>query len=275
MNDFKFSDDSKYIIQNTLDYRLSIQLNLDGFSFLISDNKCQILKIQHLFTGSITKSIEVFKEDNSLNDLTRISFNRLVISINTNLFSLIPESLYKENNKRLLLSHSIPLCEDDKLESNSVKGLKSNVIYKLSRETQDFIKLFKNSPKVFHLSNELLPYALKKTGGNGIAIYTAGKMLHVCDFTDDELQFYNAFSFRDSKEMLFHILNSIKILNKDKRNKKIYYSGDMNSESKIFTKLIKYIPDIQLFPNEFPFGIAGDLSENYFSNLLASLDCVS
>ncbi len=275
MNDFKFSDDSKYKIQNTLDYRLSIQLNLDGFSFLMSDKDCQVLKIQHHYTGSIEKTLEVFRQKNSLDELTRISFTKLVILINTNLSSLIPESLYDENYKSLLLSYSLPINEEDEIKSNSIKGLKSNILYKLSSNHQEFIKLFKNSPHIYHLSSVLLPYALRRTKGNGIAIYTAGKMLHICDFSNNELQFYNAFPFKDSKEMLFHILNTNKILNKNKGRKKVYYSGELNPESEVYTSLIKYLPEIQSFPNEFPFGLAGDLNENYFSNLLASLDCVS
>lgn len=275
MNDFKFSDDSKYTIQNTLDYRLSIQLNLDGFSFLMSDKDCQVLKIQHHCTGSIEKTLEVFRQKNSLDELTRISFAKLVIIINTNLFSLIPESLYDENYKSLLLSHSIPINEEDEIKSNSIEGLESNILYKLSSNHQEFIKLFKNSPYISHLSSVLLPYALRKTNGNGIAFYTAGEILHICDFSNNELQFYNAFPFKDSKEMLFHILNTSKILNKNKGSKKVYYCGDLNPESEVYTSLIKYLPEIQAFPNEFPFGLAGDLNENYFSNLLASLDCVS
>ncbi len=275
MNDFKFADDTKYNIQNALDYRVSIQLNLDGFSFLMTDSECHVLKIQHLNTGSIEESIEIFRQDNSLDELTRISFNKLEILINTNQFTLIPEALFNEKDKKFLLSHSIQLNEGDSIESASIKDLKSHAIYSLNTKLQDFIQLFKNSPRISHLSSVILPYALKKTDGNGMSLYTAGKMLHICDYSNNELQFYNVFPYNDSKELLFHILNTTKKLNIETGSKNIYYSGDINSESENYRSIVNYIPDLQVFPNEFSFEIAGDLNENYFSTLLASLNCVS
>ena len=57
MNDFKFVAE-KFDIQNTLQYRLSIQVNKDGFSVLICDEASKLLQLQHFQTGSINDSIE-------------------------------------------------------------------------------------------------------------------------------------------------------------------------------------------------------------------------
>lgn len=273
MNDFKFVDE-EYNIQNTLEYRLSIQVNPDGFSVLMCDHDSRILKILHHNTENFENILEIFRHDDSIDELKRISFKEINILINTCDFSFVPEVLYKKDAEKIFLSHSTAISDEDKIKSTRVDENDSRLIFKLDPDFQSFIKLFKNSPNILHLSNSILPYIQKKIQANGMTFYSTGNIIYVSYFNENKLMYFNAFHYKDQSEMVFHAVNSFKKLNISSETE-CYYYGDLNSESKAYNLLLKYFPKLQQFDKEFPFEIAGDLNENYFSNLLESLDCVS
>ncbi|MCK4921834.1 MAG: DUF3822 family protein [Bacteroidales bacterium] len=272
MNDFKFIDE-RYNIQNTLEYRLSIQVNPDGFSVLMCDSDSKIIKILHHNTGNFEKTLEIFRQDDSIDELKRISFKEINILINNCDFSFVPKVLYEKDTEKIYLSHSTIISDDAKIKSTRIDENDSRLIFKLDSDIQALIKLFKNSPNILHLSNSILPYIQKKIQGNGITFHSTGNILYVAYFKQNKLIFFNAFHYMDPSEMVFHAVNSFKKLNIDS-NPTSYYYGDMDSESKAYDLLKKYFPELQQFDKEIPFGIAGNLNENYFSNLLESLDCV-
>ncbi|MCF8380576.1 MAG: DUF3822 family protein [Bacteroidales bacterium] len=272
MNDFKFVNE-KYNLQDTINYRLSIQVNPDGFSVLLCDQDARVLKIIHQNTRDFAEILRIFNEDESLDILKRISFKENKILINTTEFSFVPEVIYQKDAEKFFLSHSTEIFEDDLIKSTRIEENNSRLIFKLNKDLQSFIRLFKNSPNVLHLANSILPYIQSKLEGNGTVFYTTESTIYIAYFKDDKLHFFNAFSYKDQSELVFHAINCFKKLGIDSETKNYYY-GSLKPESETFRLLCNYLPKLQPFENELGFEIAGELNENYFSNLLESLDCV-
>jgi len=272
MNDFKFVDE-KYNIQNTTEYRLSIQVNPDGFSVLMCDDDTKILKIIHQNAENFEEILKIFSEDDSIDILKRISFKEINILINTTDFSFVPELIYEKDTQKLFLAHSSEISDNDIIKSTRVDENSSRLIFKIDQDFQALIKLFKNSPNILHLSNTIIPYIFKKIKGDGIAFYSTSSIIYVCYFKDNKLLFFNAFSYANEAEMIYHAVNCVKKLNPDTDTKEYYY-GHLSMESEAYQLFHKYFPKLEQFEKELKFGIAGELNENYFSNLLESIDCV-
>lgn len=273
MNDFKFVSD-KYDIKYTSEYRLSIQLDRDGFSVLICDSDKNVLKIQHIHTGSQEKTIEIFKNDLELDHLKRLRYQYFDIVLNSSEFNLIPNELVNNDNERFLLSHSISLAENDSIVQIPIDSFETTALIKIDTLTYSFINLFKNSPEISHISNPFLNYCHRKSTHKEVFIYSAGNVLHICKLDQNKLVFYNSFACNSITDQIYHILNVSEKINKESEICKLFYFGEAGYTSDDFKLLCHYIPGLEQLPNEFEFGLAGELNENYFSNLLEHLHCV-
>ena len=108
MNDFKYVSE-QYDLNKTIAYRLSIQLNPDGFSVLIADIHKNIMFLFHRQSETNAESITELKENTDLFPITKLRFNKAVILINTQEFTLVPQELYTEDLKELYFKYNHPL----------------------------------------------------------------------------------------------------------------------------------------------------------------------
>lgn len=273
MNDFKFVTE-KFDIQNTSQYRLSIQVNRDGFSVLICDDESRLVQLQHFQTGSIKDSIEFIKNNQSSDIYRHLNYRKFVIIINSTDYTLIPERYFDEDQESFLLRNSISVKEKEKVISCKTWNQDTRVIFKLNKEFKSFTSLFKNSPEIRHIAAPLLSYAGKNAGAEkNYFIHSSGKVVHLLHMENRQLRFFNSFNAENAQEFVYHCINVHKRLGIDPNNE-VHYSGELSSESSEIIILQKYLHNISFLPNPLPFEIAGQQNENYFQNLIEISACV-
>ena len=267
MNDFKFVSE-RYDVKNTSKYRLSIQVNKDGFSVLIKDEKREVLQLWHIPGQNIENSVQQLYEHEELDSIRRLNFATNQIILNTSGYSLLPEELFEEKKERFILENSVQLEEKDVVNYDFIPEINARVLYKIDSHHQSFIKLFKNNPRVKHISTSLLK-AFSPSGEETscYSIYDAGENIHLLAFKDNQLVFINSFSVKDINEIVYYCLSSFKKLNLPSPVK-VYYSGQLSPDEKAFLHLKKYFPGMEIMQNPLPFEIAGRFNESYFINLL-------
>lgn len=267
MNDFRFVSD-KYDNNNTSQYRLSIQVNRDGFSVLICDYDGQILKLMHYQSGSLSASVEILKNEESLFPVKMLPFDRNILLVNTEEFTIVPNELYEPAYKELLFEYSHRKKASDLIIADRIENPDAWILFKLSEEFQSFVNQFKNSPGLKHVISTLAPYFQRKNNGSrSMYLHIAGDVLHILYFDHDRTEFLNSFRVNNIDDIVYYAVNVSKKLNLDLKEK-VYLSGIIEPADQDFSFLNRYLANIELIPNEFPFEIAGQHHENYFLNLL-------
>ena len=140
MNDFKYVSEN-YNINKTIAYRLSIQLNPDGFSVLIADVHKNILFLFHRQTEDFTESLTELRENMDLIPLANLRFARVNILVNTPEFILIPSELYSEDLKDLYFRYNHPLKDFEKVVASAVDIHKAILLFKLDEKFIGLIRI--------------------------------------------------------------------------------------------------------------------------------------
>jgi hypothetical protein len=271
MNDFKFVSE-EYSIHNSKNYSLSIQLNKDGFSVLVSGEGNKILTIIHRQTGSLENTRKVFKNEEDYIKLRELSFKSFSILINTNQVSIYPGENITSAGPENLFKLEFEDQTGSYLKTSELESFKGITVFRISHEIDEFINSFRNDPEIRHLTSQFLNYiSLRKPENkNSVFIYTCPGIIHLAYLFFDDLKFYNSFSGKNNDELLYHLMNSLRQLNLPP-DSGIFYSGHLRQNDHSWKILNKYLPELKILPNEFNFELAWDVNENYFSYLLNEL----
>ncbi len=274
MNDFKYVSD-QYDINKANEYRLSIQLNPDGFSVLTANHHKDILFLFYRKTLSFKESLTELRENTVLLPVTSMKYARARILVNTPEFTLVPEDLYSSDLKELYYRYNHPLKDYEQILSARFETQNSILLYKLDEEYISLIKSFHNSPEIIHSSIPYIDYIHDyQCGENEVFIHQAGHLLSVTTFTNGSLLLHNIHQIDSDNDVVYHTLNTIRQINVNRGMARILYSGTLDEGGYAMKTLLRYVKEILPLKNEFPFELAGDLKENYFINLLKSTDCV-
>jgi hypothetical protein len=265
MNDFKFVSE-EYSIQNSKNYRLSIQLNPDGFSVLVTNEDRKVLKILHQQTGSLQNTRQLFKNREDLVKLRELSFKSVLILLNNEKISLIPDNEDYKDKRWNFYYLDFEKTGESKILNSRVEGSGISCSFEIDHELHSLIRGFRNKPSIKHISTSLIARILSGSKeGMTAMIYSSPGLLHIAVGDKGSLEFYNAFKWETEEEMLFHLMNVLRKFTVNELS--VEYFGHLKKNGSSFKLLKKYIPKLQILPNVFSFEIAWDVNENYFGFL--------
>lgn len=270
MNDFKFVSE-KYSIKNTQDYRLSIQVNPDGFSLLILDKEGNIITIIHRQTGSVTNTRHLFKQEEELIKFRELSFRSSSLLINSSKVSLAPPEI--DVDADMLMHIQFGSLRKNKLERKATKDKQINYCFVIDQDLNNLFSDFRNHPVIEHLTGSFLDYifSVHKHDKNACYIYTSPSICHFARLDKTTLQYYNLYRVRNDEEFLYHFVNTLDKLQLESDSEEVYYSGHIVKTDEIWKIMSGYHKNIITLPNEFDFELAGDMNENYFSYLFKTI----
>lgn len=265
MNDFKFVSE-EYSIKKSENYRLSIQLNPDGFSVLVTNEVRKVLKILHIQTGSFENSHRLLKTREDLIKLRELSFKSVLILLNNERVSLVPDiEDYKNKRWNYFYSDFIKI-NDSRIISTPIKNYGISCNFEVDSVIHGLVSSFRNKPSVKHISTYILENNLSCSKNKKCArIYSSPGLIHISLAENQNLEFYNVFTWATEEEMLFHLMNVLRKFSLDEVT--VEYSGHIKKNGNSLKLLKKYIPKLIILPNAFSFEIAWDVYENYFGYL--------
>lgn len=267
MNDLKFVSE-EYSIHNTKNYRLSIQINPDGFSVLMLSGEKKPVKLLHIQTDSIENTFKLFKKEEYLIELRELSFRSVSLFINNEKVGLIPG--YEEYSERIENYFNIDFGKSTGSSLRMLPLENQDIIcsFGISKQMEEFISSFRNNPRVKHICADIIYKNLdqgKSSNRPYLLCYSTPGLLHMSLVNSGNLEFYNAYTWNTEDEMLFHLINTLRKLVYDEIL--IEYGGHLRKTGNTMNLMKKYLPGMTISPNVFSFGIAWDVHENYFTYL--------
>lgn len=244
---FDFVKDNAFEIEKTSDYILSIQVSLDGFSFLVSD---PIEKKILAFANSPVKiSNEIlisrhFKEWIFSNDLFQKNYQKISVVIFSNEFSLIPETFYQEALKNEI--HNVLFGENDETEmaENYIEKLKARLIFTLPKGLYELVSQFFGECEIIHplkLMLNNLPLLHKKYGA---VLLVNTNSFYAVIYSENEVLLVNDFNTAHVNDVVYFILNALQQLKIAVVETDLFLSGVKNNLSIFSDGLQPYFENI-------------------------------
>jgi hypothetical protein len=281
MNDLVFVD-STFDKNKSKEYKLSIRVSSDGFSFSILDvNKnCLALEQFRPFSqNSEAETLNSFKELIRNNELLNLEFKSVLVLWVSNQSVLIPNEFFNEE----FAFESYQLCHNlnnnEELHWNDMKHFKSKNVFAVPVSFKELLIKQFSEVEFFHHSTPFYNTAIKDEildNHPNVYVNLQQEYFHIIIPDRNGKHFINNFAYKEDSDLAYYILNVYKQQKLNNERSKLIVDGLVHDESKSIQLLKKYLAkiEVKLLPaklrvkNEIP-----RKEYNQFINLLNLTEC--
>ncbi len=247
--------DPGFDINRIEEYKLSIQVSLDGFSFsIINANQKKLLALasspielsSNRFLG------RRFKEWVLSNEILQKKYRDVRIIFHSENFTFIPSEYYDSGNLETTGNLVLGNSEGSIFAENYLPNASGNLIFPVSLNLSEELEQLFPGTKPLHpivlLDNELQKLTdLKKSS---MAIYFSKKNFSLILLSNDSLKVINSYNYANSSDVIYYALAAVKKLNLVPEKTAIFMAGEIIPKGEIHGSLKKFFSrDVFLTPD--------------------------
>ena len=242
---------SNITLINIKDTKLSIQFNLDGFSFCITNNTTKeivyfseyLFEEQQITPESLLNKIEeIFKTDEYLQK----DFSSVLVIHQNNLFTLVPDLYFSENKLSEYLNFNIKTLATDFIAFDDIQGVNAKNVYVPYVNINNYLfQNFGDFEYKHHITafiETLIP--VSNSDEKKVFINVSKSSIDIVVLHNKQLEFSNTFNFHTKEDFIYYILFTFEQLKLDVEEVKLYFTGDIELESEIYNITYQYIRNI-------------------------------
>jgi hypothetical protein len=238
-------------LTNTKDSRLSIQFNLDGFSFCISNNTTKeiVYFSEYVFDEkqgtpeSLLGQIEeIFKTDIQLQK----DFSSVLVIHQNDLFTLVPNAYFSEDKLLEYLDFNIKTIATDFITFDDIQSINAKNVYVPYVNINNY--LFQNFGEFeykHHLTvliEQLI--SLPASEERKVYINVSKDNFDLVILQNKKLAFSNSFYFETKEDFIYYILFTFEQLKIEVEEVKVYFTGAIDLETEIYKITYQYVRNI-------------------------------
>ena len=268
---------SRNTVTHSKDTKLSIQFNLDGFSFCITNNTTKeiiyfteyIFKERQLTPERLLKKIEeIFETDLQLQK----DFSSVLVVHQNNLFTLVPNAYFSEDKLTGYLNFNIKTLATDFIAFDDIQGTNAKNVYVPYVNINNY--LFQNFGEFeykHHLTiliEKLI--SLNNTDDKKVFVNVSKESFDIIVLENKKLEFANSFHFHTKEDFIYYILFTLEQLKLDVEEIKLSFTGDIEVDSEIYKITYQYIRNVSFLESDNPVFNKLDISKHSNYILLSS-----
>lgn len=246
MQDFAFSDET-LDINLTKSYNLSIQVNLNGFSFCILDP----VRKKHIVFSNINFEKELAFDDFldfleayiNNNALLNHSYKSIKLIWLSNKNTLIPCDYFNKENLKKYFEFNQKLDDLDEIHYNELNYVNAYSVYTIPYQIANiFIKQF---PKL-KFYNQQIPFIEQvlfkyHSETKKVFVNINNDFIDLCITENEKLLLYNNFSYKTELDIIYFIMYIFDQFELKTEDTELILSGFIDKKSLIYSKLKGFI----------------------------------
>jgi hypothetical protein len=248
--------DERFDLNKIPHYIKSIQLSLDGFSYIVTDPDMQIhLAFRSYDFGSVLslKRLGEIVEDLFLNeDIRSQSQTNFNLSFISRPWAMVPEMLFDESKLNTLMKINFPENDYADIISGKIPGTEVVFASRLPHLVIDAIPSGYAVNKIPH-QLALTINALHELKGNqlnsGLFLRVNQQFFDVLFIEDQKVLFYNNFKYLQYADVLYFVLATIEELNLKADEVNVFLHGNELVKEILPNELKRHIKNIYLDKN--------------------------
>lgn len=217
--------------------RLTIQTDLNGFSFKIYDKNGLLLH-----TERRDAPIDLFKEERDSLLLKSYSFVNVFVSSGKS--TLIPSKYYLDDGKREILSEITEIEENDEVMSLEIPSQKAVIVYAVDKQLISMILSHYKNVRFYPIIYLLIDRISSINVNNRLLMTYAGGMVHIVAAEREKLLLANSYPASDIVTAEYFLLSVSKEVMFNPEHTKIHVFGNMGEADR--KDLSKYFSGIVL-----------------------------
>jgi len=227
-------------------YYLSIRFQPDGLVYTIFDP--ELRKYIGFESAVLAGASEIYTYIKK-NDVLNCKFEKSIVIIPSTHFTLVPEVLFIEQEKRKLFNFVHEEKAGDELASYSLKGLNATVVYSSGISWFEIVNDLLHPPLIIPSVGTILEFVIPRYRNSaGMKVFID---LHSSDFDllildEGKLIYCNNFSWFAPEDLTYYTIFVIDQLKINPEKVSTFISGNISSDSNMLKLLRKYIKDVDL-----------------------------
>lgn len=221
---------------------ISIQIGLNGLSYCVRNDK-EILGIES-YEQPLSQVENVIKE----NDWLSKGYASSNISITTKKSTLIPSTIFSNENKKDLLRLNHRKIEELDILTDDISILDSHCIYGVSKAEQDIITTHLPKSTVKHFSSRHIPHLLsenKNFDSQKMVVNVNYNQINISVFDHSRFIYYNVFNYKNPHDCIYYILFACEQVELNPENVTLEFMGDISKDDEIFTLAYTYVRNVE------------------------------
>lgn len=232
--------DKSFSTKKTPQYRLSIQVDLDGFSFCVYDpaQKKHIV-LRHVPTDfSVSQELHPEKVKAIYDEVGWLSqpFASCSCIHISRKNTLIPSSFYSKETLAAFLNFAYPLDEMDEVNYRISEEAKAVAIFAVPNTLAAQLYSYHHNICFFNQCIPLIEYVLKQKKEQLIAANISNKIVDIVICQNGKFIFHNSFGINNATDILYYIAFVAKQRNMDPKQIQVLLSGQITNETKQLLK---------------------------------------
>lgn len=245
--------DETFDLNFTLEYCLSIQLGLDGFSFSILDtiqNKVIYLFHQELFEAEPEFLLKRLKGIYEESELLELPYKKIRILLSApGRSSLIPDSCYQANQLDQYLQATLTQRLGYVVQSTAIPAFSQWVVFDVPQLILEFLQQKHPNAEWMNDAKVICPEFIRTK--NTMKVTVLKKHIVLTALNEQGICFFNSFSYDSENDQLYYILGTVKHFAQEPEH--LILDGQVNKHATIYHRLKQYFNQVEIAAN--PRGI--------------------
>lgn len=263
-------------------FKMSIQVRLNGFSFCILN--CSINKIvwyKKVDLGSEQSPVEILKEIEKVFEaetLLQNDFQEVIVLFSNNLYTIVPETLFLEEEASTYLKFSTKILKTDVVAHDVLVRDLVNVYIPYTNINNYFFDKY-GEFEFKHNISTLIEAALARNSENATAQVYLNDYTNYYDLVivkNNKLLLANTFMYDTKEDFIYYLLFTAEQLKLDPSEFNLWLLGDISKDSENFDIAYTYVKNIDFLIPAFNFNSELEQSETFHReafSLLKTLTC--
>jgi hypothetical protein len=251
---FDLIKDDSFEVQKTKDYILSIQVCLDGFSFLIvhpDEKKIVAFKSNPLIISSDILIARRLKEWLETEEILKNQFKSVRSFIFSENFALIPEEYSDREWHRNLTSSLFDKKVHNHFYENKITVSDSTLIFPLSQDIIGVLHHFFNKNiEIIHPVTNILNHPFDSTKRNIAVILSTKKYFYLIISRNNKLLLANCYPTIHPNDLVYNIINTFQQLEIARSETELFLAGSVSQNKDIAVLLLPFFENISNLKTE-------------------------
>ena len=238
-------------IQNTILNRLSVQVSLNGLSFLVTDpESAQVVFFIEKTLDHSTTPEELLMDIESImlkNDVLNGSFSEVTVIYSTPVYSLVPVSLFDETKASEYLKFNSKILANDYMAHDVLDNQEIVVVYVPFMNINNFFFEKYGSFSYFHSITILLKTILEneKQSLPRMYLHFQKNSFDCIVLKNGNLQLCNSYTYKTPEDFIYYTLFCMEQLNLNPENLPVLLCGEIEKDDDNYKIAYTYIRNIE------------------------------
>jgi hypothetical protein len=233
------------------DLKLSIHVHVNGLSFFTHNQKTN--KASQIFRAVFDTFVPLENLHENIrtalkeNGVLEHSYNEVRCSVENNLATLVPKSLFEENALHQYVQKDIDVKQNDFITYDVEPSTDWICVYAPFVNVNNMLLDSFGSFSYYHAVTVWLRALTQHSAADGALVWSLYKEqdhLHIALLRDKKLQFYNCFEATRPKDVVYYVLLTAKEKNISPNEVPLFIAGDIAVDDEIYKELHEFVRSI-------------------------------